>query len=186
MTGGLVQLDLDLAPAATPLDLSRHAGFRDAALTSAAVLEQLRGAVGFRCWAVTRVTGQTYTVVATGEGGFPARAGEQFRWAQTLCRQVLDGRAPQVAPDVRAVPAYRGLPLVEQWQIGAHLSAPLTLDGVTLYGTVCAVDPRVQPTAVSGAVELIDRQARLLPPCSPPSCAPRTRATVRSGRRLRR
>jgi len=63
------------------------------------------------------------------------------------------------------VPAYRDLALVQQWQIGAYLSSPLTLDGTSLYGTVCAVDPLAQPTAAAGTaelVDLVDRQARLI------------------------
>jgi len=74
----------------------------------------------------------------------------------------LQGSAPRVAPDAAAVPAVRDLQLVRDWRIGAYLSAPLTLDGVTLYGTLCAVDPDPQPERVVGAVALVDRQARLL------------------------
>jgi len=134
-------------------------------VASAAVLKHLHGAVGFRFWAVTRVIGQTCQIIATGPEQFPATVGEQFPWSLTLCRQVLLGHAPWVALDVQTVPAYRGLALVQQWQIGAYLSSPLTVDGTSLYGTVCAVDPLAQPTAAAGTVELVelvDRQARLL------------------------
>jgi len=149
-------------PADLSLDLAEHAAYPDAGVASAAVLEQLHGAVGFRFWAVTRVTGQTCQIIATGPEQFPATAGEQFPWSLTLCRQVLLGQAPRVALDVQTVPAYRGLALVQQWQIGAYLSSPLTVDGTSLYGTVCAVDPLAQPTAAAGTAELVDRQARLI------------------------
>jgi len=151
------------AEAAGPgLDLSGHAGFPSTATTAAAVLEHLRSAVGFRFWAVTRVTGGTYAVVSTGRAGFPAAVGAQFPWADTLCRQALSGRAPRVAPDVRAVAAYQDLHLVQDWQIGAYLSAPLSLDGRSLHGTVCAVDPLPQPSTATAQVGLLDLQARLL------------------------
>lgn len=144
------------------VDLSDHVPFRDVRQAAAAVLGDLRQTVGFRFWAVTRLTGQTYVVAATGPGGFPAEPGEQLGWTETLCRQVLQGPAPRIAPDVSTVPVHRDLPLVRQWGIGAYLSAPLTLDGTTLYGTLCAVDPDPQPAHVTGAVGLVDRQARLL------------------------
>jgi len=147
---------------ASAVDLSDHVPFRDASQASAAVLGDLRRAVGFRFWAVTRLTGQTYVIAATAPGRFPAEPGEQLRWTETLCRQVLQGLAPRIAPDVSTVSAHRDLPLVRQWGIGAYLSAPLTLDGTTLYGTLCAVDPDPQPAHVTGAVGLVDRQARLL------------------------
>jgi len=152
-------------PADLSLDLAAHAAYPDAAVASAAVLKQLHGAVGFRFWAVTRVTGQTCQIIATGPEQFPATAGEQFPWSLTLCRQVLLGHAPRVALDVQTVPSYRELALVQQWQIGAYLSSPLTVDGTSLYGTVCAVDPLAQPTAAAGTaelVDLVDRQARLI------------------------
>jgi len=152
-------------PADLSLDLAAHAAYPDAGVASAAVLKYLHGAVGFRFWAVTRVTGQTCQIIATGPEQFPATAGEQFPWSLTLCRQVLLGQAPRVALDVQTVPAYRELALVQRWQIGAYLSSPLCLDGTSLYGTVCAVDPLAQPTAAAGTaelVELVDRQAPLI------------------------
>jgi diguanylate cyclase (GGDEF)-like protein len=142
--------------------LVAHAAYEDPAQACAAVLDQLQREVGFRYWAVTRVTGATYAIVSSGSEGFPGRAGLQVPWAQTLCRLVLTGQAPRVAPDVREVASYRDLALVEQWQVAAYLSAPLTLDGETLHGTVCAVDPQPQPASVTAAVDLVDRQSRLL------------------------
>ena len=144
------------------VDLAAHGPFRGIEQAAAVVLEDLQRAVGFRFWAVTRVTGQTYVIAAVGALGFPAGTGEQLVWAETLCRQVLEGRAPRVAPDAQAVPVYGDLELVRQWRVGAYLSAPVSLDGGTLFGTVCALDPRPQPAAVAGAVGLVDRQARLL------------------------
>jgi diguanylate cyclase (GGDEF)-like protein len=147
---------------AAGVDLSDYVPFRHVRQAAAAVLGDLRAAVGFRFWAVTRLTGQTYVIAETASGGFPAEPGEQFAWAETLCRQVLQGSAPRIAADVSAVPAHRDLSLVPRWRIGAYLSAPLTLDGTSLYGTLCAVDPQPQPAHVTGAVGLVDRQARLL------------------------
>jgi diguanylate cyclase len=74
----------------------------------------------------------------------------------------MTGQAPRLAPDVRVVPALQKLELVRQWNVGAYLSAPLTVDGQTLYGTVCALDQLPQPAAGPAAVDLLDRQARLL------------------------
>lgn len=144
------------------LDLAEHSGYSNVAEASASVLESLHEVVGFRFWAVTRVTGQTYAIVSTGQAGFPARPGGQFPWAQTLCRQVVLGRAPRIAPDIASVTAYQQVALAEQWQVGAYLSSPLSVDGRSLYGTLCAVDPLPQPAAVTGLVALVDRQARLL------------------------
>ncbi len=50
------------------LDLAEHATYSTVTQASATVLESLREVVGFRFWAVTRVTGQTYAIVGTGLG----------------------------------------------------------------------------------------------------------------------
>lgn len=124
------------------------------------MLEQLRE-LGFRSWALTRVTGGTYAILVTGSG-FPAAVGDQLPWTQTLCRVVLEGQAPRIAPDVRTVPGFRTSPLVERWGIGKYVSAPLSVDGSALFGTSCAVDPEPRPCDVMSRLPLVDLQARLL------------------------
>lgn len=77
----------------------------------------------------------TVAISASGRDGFPATAGEQVPWWRTLCRQVLTGQAPRVAPIGRAVPASDDLALAEQWRIGPYLSALRSLDRISLFGT---------------------------------------------------
>ncbi len=93
---------------------------------------------------------------------FPLEAGGQLPWADALCRLVAEGHAPRIVPDVRAVPAFREAPLAEQWNVGAYLSAPLSVDGASLFGTLCAVDREPRPAGVASRLPLVDLQARLL------------------------
>jgi diguanylate cyclase (GGDEF)-like protein len=142
--------------------LAALAPFPDAHAAAGAVLDGLRQEVGFGWWAVTRVTGGTYEVLATGGAGFPLAPGEQLSWADALCRLAAEGRVPRVAPDVRAVPEFDGAPLAEHWGVGAYLSTPLTVDGASLFGTLCAFDRRPLPAGVAARLPLVDLQARLL------------------------
>ena len=137
------------------------AAFTSPAATARAVLGQLRAELGFRWWAVTRLTGGTYVVLHTGTGS-PAGAGQQLAWADTLCRRMVEQGAPRIAPDIRAVPAYRDLALARRWQVGAYLSVPLSVDGTSLFGTLCAVDPDPQPAQVVIRLPQVELQARLL------------------------
>ncbi|SDY98211.1 diguanylate cyclase (GGDEF) domain-containing protein [Modestobacter sp. DSM 44400] len=140
-----------------------HAAFPGVAAATAAVLEQLHTELGFSWWAVTRITGGTYTVLATNTSGFPLSPGEQLTWADTLCRRVMqEERAPHIVPDVRAVPALAVAPLTEQWPIAAYLSVPLSLDGRELFGTLCAAHPKPLPATLTGRLPLVELQARLL------------------------
>ena len=143
-------------------DLTRYVAFPDVATAASAVLAFLRAELGFRWWAVSRVTGGTYAVLTTGDCEFPVAAGQQLPWAESLCRLVLDGVAPRIAPDVRAVPVYQATPLVHEWHVGAYLSVPLTVDGTSLFGTLCAVDDRPLPIEVTARLPLVELQARLL------------------------
>ncbi|MDQ1633746.1 MAG: hypothetical protein QOJ32_555 [Frankiaceae bacterium] len=142
--------------------LAAHAAFSDLAEAAGEVMRQLCRELGFRLWALTRVSGSTYTVLTTGGEGYPAGPGEQFRWVDTLCHRVIDEGAPRIIPDVRAVPALRDAPLVRRWQIAAYLSVPLTVDGATLFGTLCALDREPRSPQVRSWLPLVDLQARLL------------------------
>lgn len=139
-----------------------HSPFPDPKVAARAVLSQLRQELGFGAWAVTRVTGGTYVVLATGGDGFPAAPGEQFPWSETLCHAVLQEQAPRIAPDIRAVAALQGADVADRWRVGAYVSTPLTVDGTSLFGTLCAVDREPQPEAIRAQLPLVDLQARLL------------------------
>jgi len=143
-------------------DLAAAAGFPDSVAAARAVLAQLREELDFGLWAVTRISGGTYAVLHAGEEGFPAAVGEPLTYAETLCRRVLEGRSPRIAPDVQAVPALREAPLTDRWQVGAYLSVPLSVDGVSVFGTLCALDPRPRPSEVVARLPLVELQARLL------------------------
>ena len=136
--------------------------FVDATEAAAAVLDHLRAEVGFERWAVTRVTGGTYALLPASDPGYPAAPGEQLPWVETLCHVVLEGLAPPVTPDVRAVPALASHPLTARWQVRAYLSTPLSLDGTTLVGTLCALDSRPQSPDVIDRLPVVQLHARLL------------------------
>ena len=143
-------------------DLTTYAAFPNLASAAAAVLSFLRAELGFRWWAVSRVTGGTYAVLTTGNSGFPLAAGEQLPWPDSLCRLAVERAAPPIAPDVRAVHVYEIAPLVHQWHVGAYLSVPITVDGTSLFGTLCAIDDTPRPLEVAARLPLVELQARLL------------------------
>ena len=143
----------------TPADA---APFADGLAAAEAVMAQLRQDLGFARWALTRVTGGTYAVLRTGEAGYPAEAGATMPFADSLCHLVLAGAAPRIAHDAQAVPVLRAAPLTDQWQVGAYLSVPLSLDGESLFGTLCALDPLPRPAEVAARLPLVTLQARLL------------------------
>ena len=66
----------------------------------------------------------------------PIQAGDSDEIEATYCARVVDGRIPEMIPDVPALREHADLPLTP-FPVGAHLSVPLRrLDG-TAFGTLC-------------------------------------------------
>lgn len=57
---------------------------------------------------------------------------------QTYCQRVLDGRLPNLIPDVRADERAASLPITEAANVGAFASVPLRFSDGRLFGTLCA------------------------------------------------
>jgi GAF domain-containing protein len=62
----------------------------------------------------------------------------------SFCRRVIDGRLPQLVNDVESFPGRAELPVVP-FRIGAHMSAPITLNDGTVYGTLCCFSFAANP-----------------------------------------
>jgi EAL domain-containing protein (putative c-di-GMP-specific phosphodiesterase class I) len=69
--------------------------------------------------------------------GSPIRTGDSAPLAEGYCQRVVDGRLPQLIRDARTFPASAALPETALFQIGAHLSVPITLGDGRVYGTFC-------------------------------------------------
>ena len=66
----------------------------------------------------------------------PVRAGDSDELEASYCARVVDGRIPELVPDVQALRDAVDLP-VTPYPVGAHVSVPLRrLDG-TAFGTLC-------------------------------------------------
>jgi GAF domain-containing protein len=80
---------------------------------------------------------------------------------QTYCQLMLDGRLPNVIPDMAADPRADALPAAPKATPRAYASVPLTLSDGRLYGTLCAVSR--QPVALDDrAVHFLTVLARLI------------------------
>ena len=55
---------------------------------------------------------------------------------ESFCKQVIDGRLPELVRDVARLPNLAQLPPVA-FPIGAHLSTPILLADGSIYGTLC-------------------------------------------------
>ncbi len=69
---------------------------------------------------------------------FLFRDGITQKQETSFCQAILDGRLPEVIPDVRDFPAAMALPTAKIPRIRSYVSAPVRLSDGSLYGTFCA------------------------------------------------
>ena len=97
-------------------------------------------------YATEFVDGQQEFRVLRGDGAsFGMSEGLTVPLEHTYCQRVLDGRLPNLMPDVRGDERSASLAATEAADIGAFATVPITLSDGQLYGTLCAASHTAQP-----------------------------------------
>lgn len=127
-----------------------------------AVLAFLHRRMGFDLWMVTRTAGDDWIVLQSEDHGYGVEPGTVFRWADSFCSEMVKGNGPRIAPRSQDVPAYREAPIGREVQIKAYVGLPLTYKDGSLFGTLCAIHPSVQPASIVAEQELVELLGALL------------------------
>jgi diguanylate cyclase len=136
--------------------------FNDFEAASRAVLAYLHQRLGFSLWMMTRTEGADWIVLQAEDHGYNVKDGTVFRWADSFCSQMVLGRGPRVAPRAQDTPVYAAARISQQVPIGAYIGVPLARKDGSLFGTLCAIDPRPQQDSIRDDLPLIELLARLL------------------------
>lgn len=126
------------------------------------VLKFLRKRFGFNLWMITRTEGDDWIVLQSEDNGYNVKPGQVFRWADSFCSQMVQGKAPRIAPYSPDIPLYREAPINKLVDIQAYIGQPLVKEDGSLFGTLCAIDPRPQPPDLIKEAELIDVLGEML------------------------
>lgn len=126
------------------------------------VLAFLHDRLGFDLWMVTRTEEANWILLQVQDHGYGVKEGSVLPWADSFCSQMVLGRGPYIAPDSQAICAYRQAPINQRLQIGAYIGVPLTYSDGSLFGTLCAVAPTIQPESITQELPLIELLAKLL------------------------
>jgi hypothetical protein len=74
----------------------------------------------------------------------PMGPGDGNPLEESYCKQVVDGRMPELVHDASAIAKDIGLPHTDI-QVGAHLSTPIVLPDGSVYGTLCCYSAAPNP-----------------------------------------
>ena len=93
---------------------------------------------------------------------FGWRENEGFPLDESYCKEVLDGRLPNIIPDAKSDGRTRNLWVTNEAKIGSYVAVPVMLSDERPYGTLCCVSHRANPRLRERDLELMKGVAREL------------------------
>lgn len=134
----------------------------DFAAASQSVVRFLYDRLGFDLWMVTRTEGKDWIVLQSEDHGYGIAPPTVFNWADSFCSRMVNDEGPRIAPRSKEIPAYAAAPIGRQIPIESYIGVPLTHDDGSLFGTLCAIDPKPHPEAITKELPLIELLASML------------------------
>jgi diguanylate cyclase (GGDEF)-like protein len=154
----------------------RRLGFRDDPVRAASdristprfdnactlAIAHLAQAAPLGMWAVTRVVNGQQLMLAIDAPSYDIVAGAQFPYADSMCRFMVSGSAPQIAPRVEDVADYAAAAAAAPISVRAYLGAPIVRADGELFGTVCGFDPHTQPDSLREHQQMLELVSGML------------------------
>jgi diguanylate cyclase (GGDEF)-like protein len=125
-------------------------------------LRYLRSKFGFDLWMISRTEGERSIVLEAMGESYGVTQYASFNWADSFSARMAKGDAPRIVPNLSAAPAYALTGISHQVAIGAYIGVPLTYPDGEIFGTLCAFDPRPQPSAIEAELPLVEMIAKML------------------------
>lgn len=139
-----------------------HTGFKNFQEAGQAVLHFLYQRFGFGLWMITRTEGEDWIVLQSEDHGYNVKPGQVFRWADSFCSRMVEGKGPRIAPRAKEVPVYATAPIAQQVDIKAYIGQPLVKEDGSLFSTLCAIDPHPKPETITQDAEMLELFGQLL------------------------
>jgi GAF domain-containing protein len=144
-----------------PVGVADVAPWTDWLSAAEGALRFLHEYVGWDLWVVTHVEGDRQIVLRA----FPetvVHPGTELPWAQSFCRQMIEGNAPRVATVTAAVPEYASRAAGALQGVAAYIGIPLVTGDMQLFGTLFGLAYRAKPRSAARELEVVEAAARLL------------------------
>jgi putative nucleotidyltransferase with HDIG domain len=105
---------------------------------------------------------QRFRVLRGDGASFGMSEGMSVPLEDTYCQSVLDGRLPNLMPDVRGDERSAAMRATEAADIGAFATVPITLSDGRLYGTLCAGSHQAAPSLDLRDLQFLHVFARII------------------------
>ena len=125
-------------------------------------LQFLQKHFGLGLWMVTRVEGDDWIILTAEDKVYGLEEGAVLKWSDSFCARMVEGLGPNIAPNSTDITAYAEAPVGRQMPISAYVGFPLINSDGSLFGTLCAIDPKAQSPDLSGQIEFIGLVVGLL------------------------
>ena len=139
-----------------------YENFRDFEDAGKAILEYLHNHLGFNLWMITRTEGNDWIVLQAKDSGYGVKAGQVFNWTDSYCSKMVLGKGPRIAHDSKKIPLYEEAGINKVVDINAYIGQPLLNEDGSVFGTLCAIDPSVQPKSIEQYSDLLELFSLLL------------------------
>lgn len=111
-------------------------------------LEAIRVHLGMEVAYVSEFVGDQSVFREVDAPGFEnvVKPGDAMPLDYVYCKHILEGRLPELMPDVLDVPAAASMPFTTDMGIRAHMSVPIKLADGSTYGMFCCISTEPQPS----------------------------------------
>ena len=139
-----------------------YENFKDFKDAGEKILEYLHNHLGFALWMITRTESNDWIVLQAKDHGYGVQAGQVFNWADSYCSKMVLDKGPRIAPDSKKIPLYVEAGINKLVDINAYIGQPLFNEDGSIFGTLCAIDPSVQPQSIEQHSDLLELLSLLL------------------------
>lgn len=142
--------------------LPQHVNFQNFEEAGKQVLQYLHEHLGFGLWMITRVEGADWIVLQAQNEKYNIKGGEVFHWADSFCYQMVQGKAPNIAPCSNDILLYAAAPINQNLLIKSYIGQALFNEDGSVFGTICAIDTEIKSDDILKHAPLIELLASLL------------------------
>lgn len=126
------------------------------------LLHYLKQNLRFDLWMITRVNGDDWIVLQAEDQGYQVIEGDVLKWSDSFCSQMVQGLGPNIAPCAMQVINYANTPIAQKLPIEAYVGYPIVFANGELFGTLCGIDRKQQPSDIERQAPLLQLLSQLL------------------------